>query len=101
MYKRFFFKGNNSIKRPFFSGEIIPKPVLTTKGLCFALNARSMTEIYKRTQHSDDFEAVFGNNAKDDILNGNYEIMDLSINIHSKYLNDTTSNTAGSFWYNI
>ena len=43
-----FFKENNSIKRPIFYGEITPKPVLTTRGLCFALNARSMTKIFKK-----------------------------------------------------
>ena len=80
---------------------MIPKPVLTTRGLCFSLNARSMTKIYKRNQHIDDFEGVFGNNAEDDILNGNQKIMDLSIDMHSKYLNDRTSNTAGRFWYAI
>ena len=101
MHAYHFFKENISIKRPFFSGEITPKPVLTTRGLCFAMNANSMTQIFKRNQHIDNFEGVFGNNAEDDILNGNQKIMDLSIDMHSKYLKDTTSNTAGRFWYAI
>ena len=101
IYAHHFFKENNSIKRPFFSGEITPKPVLTTRGLCFAMNAKSMTQIFKRNQHIRDFETVFGNNAEDYILNGNQKIIDLSIDMHSKYLNDRASITAGSFWYAI
>ena len=94
-----FFKENNSIKRPLFYGEITPKPVLTTRGLCFALNARSMTKIFKRNTHIDDFEAVFGNNNEGDIWNGSQKIIDLSIDMQSQYLQDKTSDTARSFWY--
>ena len=99
IYKNFVFKENNSINRPFFSGEITPKPVLTTRGLCFALNARSMAEIFRRNAHIDDFETVFGNNTEADIWNGSQKIIDLSIDMQSQYLQDKTSDTARSFWY--
>ena len=89
---------NNSIIRPFFSGEITPKPVLTTRGLCFALNARSMTQIFKRNVHIGNFETVFGNSTEDDIWTGSQKIIDLNIDMQSQFLKDKTSDTAGSFW---
>ena len=58
-----------------------------------------MTKIFKRNEHLDDFEAVFGNNTEGDIWNGSQKIIDLSIDMQSQYLQDKTSDTTRSFWY--
>ena len=76
---------------------MIPKPVLTSKGLCFALNARKISEIYKESKYINNFQTVFGNNDGNDIFYGNKKTIELEIDMQSKYLYDR-SNQTGSFW---
>ena len=77
----------NKIQRPFFSGEVIPKPVLTSRGFCFALNAKNMTNIFKSNKHIKNFHEVFGSNTAADILTGDHDIVELEIDLQSRYLN--------------
>ena len=43
--------------------------MITTRGLCFAMNARNMTSVFKENIYINNFDKVFGHNAPDVFLN--------------------------------
>ena len=81
-------------ERNLFNGKIIPKPVITTQGLCFALNARSMKDVFSNNNYIDKFESVFGENDKKDIMTGEQHLVDMQ----SEYLTDLTQ-VSRNIWY--
>ena len=93
-----YFQCNHSKKRSYFTGKIIPKPVITTKGLCFAINSRSMKDVFNKNNYIDKFESVFGENAQQPILTGEQHLVQLEVDIQSKYLTHQTE-VSGNFWY--
>ena len=86
------------MQRSYFSGEIKPTPVITTRGLCFALNTRHMKEVYRSSEYVDNFENVFQNNISHNVLKGHHRTIELDIDMQSKYLKDRAS-MSGNFWY--
>ena len=74
-----------------------PKPVITTRGLCYAVNARNMTKVYSKSQYLDNFEEVFQpHDPTKNLLNG-HQFLTMQLNMQSKYLTDTAG-TTGHFW---
>ena len=87
-------------ERNLFNGKIIPKPVITTQGLCFALNARSMKDVFSNNNYIDKFESVFGENDKKDIMTGEQHLVELEMDMQSEYLTDQThSDQSRNIWY--
>ena len=84
--------------RTFFNGTIIPKPVITTQGLCFAINARDMKDVFSKNIYIEKFESIFGGIAPENILNGRKQKVKLEVNMQSKYL-DNRARESGNFWY--
>ena len=75
----------------------MPKPVLTTKGLCFALNARNMTDVFKSNEYTKNFETAFGNDfGIDDKLTGRQYSIELNVDMQLQYLVDR-KDLPGSF----
>ena len=93
-----YFQYENSMKRSYFSGKMTPTPVITTRGLCFALKARNMKQVFSSSEYLDSFEHVFENNASDELINGHQHSIELDVDMQSKYLTDRASNP-GNFWY--
>ena len=91
---------NKIPKNSFFKGgvefHVFPKPVITTRGLCFAANAKDMNEVFAKSKYIDNFQEVFGTDEQIQLLNGHQSIR-LEINMHSKYLTDRNE-TSGNFW---
>ena len=85
-------------ERKFFTGKIIPKPVITTQGLCFALNARSMKDVFSKNNYIDKFESVFGKNEKKDLMTGEQHLVELEMDMQSEYLTDLTQ-VSRNIWY--
>ena len=85
-------------ERTLFTGKIIPKPVITTQGLCFALNARSMNDVFSKNNYIDKFESVFGENDQMVIMTGEQHSVELEIDMQSEYLTDQTQ-VSRNIWY--
>ena len=90
-------QNEEKIKKSFFSGKLAPKPVITTRGFCFALNAQKMTDVFKRSDFTDSFEAVFDNNIKEEILNGGVDFIEMDIDMQSKYVAELETSER-TFW---
>ena len=74
-----------------------PTPVITTRGLCFALNARHMKQVYMSSEYVDNFGTIFDDNVSDKLLKGSHRSIKLDLDMQSKYLWDKTS-MSGNFW---
>ena len=75
-----------------------PKPVITTRGLCFAINAKGMEDVFKESQYTNNFKEEFVDNTGQDekIKNGLIESQ-IKINLHLQYLTDRAA-TTGTIW---
>ena len=94
--KCFSFQYDEKTKKSFFAGKLTPKPVITTRGFCFALNAREMKDVFKKSEFTDSFDSVFEHN-KEEILSGKEDFLELTIDMHSKYLTELETEKR-SFW---
>ena len=77
-----------------FSTEV--KPVVTTRGLCYAINAKNMNEVFAKSKYLENFEEAFGTSRQDHLLNGHQSI-GIDIDMGTKYLTDRNG-TSGFFW---
>ena len=75
-----------------------PKPVITTRGLCFAINAKGMEDVFKESLYTNNFIEEFVDNTGHDekIKNGLIESQ-IKINLHLQYLTDRAV-TTGTIW---
>ena len=75
-----------------------PKPVITIRGLCFAINAKGMKDVFKESQYTNNFKEEFVDNTGNDekIKNGLIESQ-ITINLHLQYLTDRAG-TTGTIW---
>lgn len=75
--------------KSYFSGKLTPKPVITTRGICFALNTRKMEDVFEKSDFTDSFEAAFDDQSiKGEILSGRVDSIELDIDMHAKYLTE-------------
>ena len=71
-------------------------PVITSRGLCYAMNGKSLDEIFEKSQYISDFKNVFGDKENADLKNGHYT-MSFGVDVQLSYLTDRSA-TSGSFW---
>ena len=87
---------HTSFFKPNGEPQICPQPVITTRGLCFAANAKGMNEVFAKSNYIDNFQEVFGIEEQGQLLNG-HQTITLQVNTRSKYLTDRNE-TSGNFW---
>ena len=57
-----------------------------------------MKDVFNKNNYIDKFQSVFGENAQKPILTGGQHLVELEVDIQSKYLTDRTE-VSGNFWY--
>ena len=73
-----------------------PQPIITSRGLCFAFNARQMNEVFENSQYMDDFKEVFQDGKGKKLLDGQQKVT-FDIDTQLSYLTDRKA-TNGRFW---
>ena len=74
-----------------------PRPVITTRGWCYAINSKQMTDIFlNKSKYIQDFSEVFDKEATGQMLKG-HQNMEFNIDLHLSYLTDRMA-TSGSIW---
>ena len=59
-----------------------------------------MKDVFTKNNYFDKFESVFGENAPKSILTGGQRLLELEMDIQSKYLSDQIQKkVSGNFWY--
>ena len=57
-----------------------------------------MKDVFNKNNYIDKFESVFGENVEHPILNGEQHLVELEVDIQSKYLTHHKK-VSGNFWY--
>ena len=74
-----------------------PQPVITTRGLCYAINSKQMSDVFiNNSKYLQDFREVFEKEDTGQMLKG-HQNMDFDIDLQLSYLTDRTA-TSGSIW---
>ena len=74
-----------------------PQPVITTRGLCYAINSKQMSDVFiNNSKYIQDFGEVFETEATGQMLRG-HQNMDFNIDLQLSYLTDRMA-TSGSIW---
>ena len=71
-------------------------PVITSTGLCYALNAKQIDEVFEKSKYINEFKKVFEHEKNSDILNG-HQTISFDINTQLSYLTDRRA-SSGRFW---
>ena len=73
-----------------------PTPVITTRGLCYAVNAKQITGVFDGSQYMDDFQKAFSIEDGEQLLSG-HQSMSLNVDLPLSFLTDRTA-TSGTIW---
>ena len=64
--------------------------------MCYAVNAKQMSDVFDDSQYMDDFQKSFRNENEETLLSG-HQTMQIDINLDLSYLTDRTA-TTGTVW---
>jgi hypothetical protein len=74
----------------------LPKPVITSRGFCYAINAKQMSDVFANNQYIETFQEVFGKESRIELSSGN-DYMQLKIDLNLSHLTDRSA-SKGSIW---
>ena len=76
---------------------LTPRPVITTRGLCYAINSKQMTDVFlNNSKYIQDFKDVFEVETSEQMLRG-HQSMQIGIDLQLSHLTDRMA-TSGSIW---
>ena len=84
--------------RPYFHGMENPEPVITAAGLCFAINSKTMDQVFEHNQYMISFETAFEKSAEKQLWKADDKaLLQFDMNMNIQPLTDRAA-TSGDFW---